>query len=321
VTGRRRPHRAEERRDSAASALQNRPVPFLQVHLTLGDLDPGRAEQACFDAGAVAVTLSDAGDNPILEPAPGATPLWPSVALSALYASRTDPAALAATLRAALDRPALEFRSEVLDDRPWEREWLKDFKPMRFGRRLWICPGGQPPPAGATSGTNPVVVWLDPGLAFGTGTHATTALCLEWLDGAELDGCRVLDVGCGSGVLAIAAPRRSAASAVALDIDRQALIATAQNAERNGVSGRLAVRPAAAPWGDSHDVVLANILAEPLVELAARFAAVARPGGRLVLSGLLSAQGPVVASACAPWFDMEPVREREGWAGLVGRRR
>jgi len=311
----------EEPRDIAAAALQNPRMPFLQIHLTLGDLDPDRAERACIAAGAVAVTLSDAGDTPILEPAPGATPLWPSVALAALYDVRTDPLALTATLRAELDRPALTVTSEVLDDRPWEREWLRDFKPMCFGRRLWICPGGQPPPADATTGTDPAIVWLDPGLAFGTGTHATTSLCLEWLEGADLAGCRVLDVGSGSGVLAIAALRLGAASAVALDIDPQALIATAENAARNGLDGQLEVRPAAAAWGGAYDVVLANILAEPLVELAPRFAAVMRPGGRLMLSGLLSAQVPAVAGACTPWFDIEPPREREGWAGLAGRRR
>jgi len=307
--------------DIPAPALHTLPVPFLQIHLTLGDLDPDRAEHACLAAGAVAVTLSDAGDAPILEPAPGTTPLWPSVALSALYDVRTDPLALAARLRAELDRPALEFRSEVLEDRPWEREWLRDFKPMRFGQRLWICPGGQAPPADATAGTDPAIVWLDPGLAFGTGTHATTALCLEWLDRADLAGCRVLDVGCGSGVLAIAALRLGATSAVALDIDPQALTATAQNAGRNGLRERLEARPAEAHWGGPYDVVLANILAEPLVELAPRFAAVTRPGARIVLSGLLPAQGPAVTSACAPWFDIEPPREREGWVGLAGRRR
>jgi ribosomal protein L11 methyltransferase len=296
-------------------------VPFLQVHVTLGDLDPDTAEHACFAAGAAAVTLSDAGDAPILEPPPGATPLWPRVALSALYDMRTDPAALARTLRTALGCPDLDIRTEILEDRPWEREWLKDFRPMRFGRRLWICPGGQPPPADATGGMDAVVVWLDPGLAFGTGTHATTALCLEWLDGARLAGCRVLDVGSGSGILAVAALRLGAASAVAIDVDPQALTATAENAARNGVGGRLDVRPAEAGWGKDYDVVLANILAEPLVEFAPRFAAVTRPGGRLVLSGLLSAQAPAVASACAKWFDMKPPREREGWVGLVGRRR
>jgi ribosomal protein L11 methyltransferase len=293
-------------------------MPFLQVHLVLDGLDPEAAEQACFDAGALSVTLADAADTPILEPAPGATPLWPSVALAALYDFRTDRAALAAALRAALDAPALQPRYEELADRPWEREWLKDFRPMRFGRRLWVCPGGQAPPAEAADAQ---VIWLDPGLAFGTGTHATTALCLEWLDAQELRDARVFDVGCGSGILAVAALSLGAGHAVAMDIDPQALLATRENAERNGVADRLDVRPAEAPWEAGFDVVLANILAEPLIELAPRLAAATRPGGGIVLSGLLTSQAPDVASAFAPWFDMESPRERDGWAALAGRRR
>jgi ribosomal protein L11 methyltransferase len=293
-------------------------MPFLQVHLVLDGLDPEAAEQACFDTGALSVTLADAADTPILEPAPGATPLWPSVALSALYDVHADREALTAALREALDAPGLEPRYEELADRPWEREWLKDFKPMRFGRRLWICPGGQAPPPEAADAQ---VVWLDPGLAFGTGTHATTALCLEWLDAQELRGARVFDVGCGSGILAIAALALGARHAVAMDIDPQALLATGENAGRNGVATRLDVRPAETPWDVGFDVVLANILAEPLVELAPRLAAAARPGGAVVLSGLLTAQAADVASAFAPWFDMESPRERDGWAGLAGRRK
>jgi ribosomal protein L11 methyltransferase len=296
-------------------------VPFLQIHLSLEGLDPDTVEEACTDTGAIAVTLTDAGDAPILEPAPGATPLWPTIALSALYPTGTDPESLAAALRDLLGRPDLEIRAETLADRPWEREWLKDFHPMRFGRRLWICPGGQPPPAEDTAAGTPVIVWLDPGLAFGTGTHPTTALCLEWLDGAELAGRRILDVGCGSGVLAIAALKLGAAHADAIDIDPQALLASNENGERNGVGAALSVRPASDLWDKDYDVVLANILAEPLIELAPRLAAAVRSGGWLVLSGLLPPQGEAVASACRAWFDMAPARERNGWVGLVGRRR
>jgi ribosomal protein L11 methyltransferase len=295
-------------------------VPFLQIHLSLDDLEPEHVEAACTATGAIAVTLRDAGDEPILEPAPGATPLWPRVLLSALYPAEFDPAELTLRLRSLLGAPALEVRSELLADRHWEREWLKDFRPMRFGRRLWICPGGQAPPLQAGD-PEPLIVWLDPGLAFGTGTHPTTALCLEWLDGATLAGRTVLDVGCGSGVLAIAALRLGARSALALDIDPQALIATRENAARNAVEAQITVRAAEVGFGAAADVVLANILAEPLIALAPRFGAATRRGGSLVLSGLLAAQAEAVASACGPWFDMEPPREREGWVGLVGRRR
>ena len=295
-------------------------MPFLQIHLDLDELDPELVEAACTESGAIAVTLTDAGDAPILEPAPGATPLWPRIALAALYPAESDPAALTARLRAALDAPSLAVTHEFLADRHWEREWLKDFRPMRFGRRLWICPGGQPAPLEPTDPA-PVIVWLDPGLAFGTGTHPTTALCLEWLDGAAVHGRTVLDVGCGSGVLAIAALRLGAASALGVDIDPQALIATRENAVRNAVEARLAVHSAELGFGASADVVLANILAEPLIALAPRLATATRGGGWLVLSGLLLAQAEAVASAVGPWFDMEPPREREGWVGLVGRRR
>ena len=291
-------------------------VPFLEIHLTLDGGEAEPVEQALFAAGALAVTLKDAGDAPILEPAPGATPLWPRIALSALYADGTDAGALAARLRASLG--PVELTTARVEDRAWEREWLRDFKPMRFGRRLWICPGGQPPPAG---GEPPCVVWLDPGLAFGTGTHATTALCLEWLDGASLGGRRVLDVGCGSGVLAIAALKLGAAAALAVDIDPQALIASRDNALRNAIGAELEVREADGEWGGPYDVVLANILAEPLIALAPRFAAAAAPGGALVLAGLLIEQAPAVTLACRPWFDMEIAGERGGWVGLIGRRR
>jgi ribosomal protein L11 methyltransferase len=294
-------------------------VPFLQVHLTLDGLDPEAAGEACFATGAVSVTLTDAGDTPILEPLPGATPLWPATAVAALYEADTPVGPLAAALRETLARPQLGLRFETLADRVWEREWLRDFRPMRFGRRLWICPGGMTPPADASP--VPEIVWLDPGLAFGTGTHATTALCLEWLDGAGLPGARVLDVGCGSGILAVAALRLGAASAHGLDIDPQALTASADNAGRNGVADRLTLAGADAPWGEGYDVVLANILAEPLVALAAAIAAACRSGGAIVLSGLLTAQADAVTAAYAPWFDMDVPRQRDGWVGLVGRRR
>ena len=295
-------------------------MPFLELHLSLDGLDPEAVERACFATGALSVTLADAGEAPIFEPAPGATPLWPNVRLAALYAAATDATALEAALGAALGRERLPLSFGMLADRIWEREWLKDFHPMQFGTRLWICPGGQSPPATESAGAT-VVVALDPGLAFGSGTHPTTALCLGWLDGVELAGKRVLDVGCGSGVLAIAALALGAESALAVDIDPQALLATRENAARNRVEARLRVQPATADWGGDYDVLLANILAEPLIELAPRFARALRPGGQLLLSGVLPSQAAGVAGACAAWFDMSPPLEREGWSGLSGRRR
>jgi ribosomal protein L11 methyltransferase len=293
-------------------------MPFLELQLTLDGVDPESAEQACFDSGALSVTLADAGDTPVLEPAPGTTPLWPRVRLSALYDAATDRNQVTGILSERLDLEATALAFRDVEDRVWEREWLKDFRPMCFGRRLWVCPGGQRPP---TVTATDVLVELDPGLAFGTGTHATTALCLEWLDGLSLAGRRVLDVGCGSGILAIAALRLGAAHAVAVDIDPQALIATRDNAERNGVAERLEVRDAAASWGTGHDVVLANILAEPLIELSPRLAGACHAGADLAVSGLLTEQAAPVAAAFATWFDMRPQTRRDDWVCLSGTRR
>jgi ribosomal protein L11 methyltransferase len=290
-------------------------MPHVELRLELGPGDPEAVEAACFAAGALAVTLSDAGDSPVLEPAPGSTPLWEQVALAALFPYGADRRAIERALSAALGPVRFEPDWTEVEDRAWEREWLKDFRPRRHGRRLWVCPHGQPP-----EDPDAVIVWLDPGLAFGTGTHATTALCLEWLDASVMAGRRVLDVGTGSGILAIAALALGARSALAIDIDAQALTAARDNAARNGVAQRLAVQDAALAWGSGHELVLANILAEPLVALAPRVAAAAAPGAGLILSGILLEQSDLVAAAYRPWFDMRPGGARDGWAALVGHR-
>lgn len=291
-------------------------APLQQLSLEVGRADPQCFEDLLISAGAVAITLQDAADTPVLEPAPGTTPLWPQVRLSALFASSVDLQVIVQQLHAAFPEHALQIRTQTLPDRVWEREWLKDFKPLRFGRRVWVCPAGQRPTEmddGAFC-----YIDLDPGLAFGTGTHATTALCLEWLDAAELAGKQVVDFGCGSGILAITALKLGAASALAVDIDPQALLATADNAQRNGVAERLTV--AAVPPAPSVvcDVLLANILAEPLESLASEFAGLVRPHGQLVLSGLLAHQAATVATRYRPWFDIAPVTLREDWARLTG---
>ncbi|MBK6351770.1 MAG: 50S ribosomal protein L11 methyltransferase [Proteobacteria bacterium] len=311
-------------------------MPFLQLSLDVGTHDPEPYEDALFELGALSVTLLDAADDPVLEPAPGAMPLWPTIVVRAVFAADAD----ADQLRAALGSVhgldplliALTARFESLADRVWEREWLKDFKPMRFGRRLWVCPGGQRPDAEAIGPNADVVLLeLDPGLAFGTGTHATTALCLEWLDsgaatgndggGPWLAGADVIDYGCGSGILAIAALRLGARRAVAMDIDPQALRATRENAERNGVPDRIRVTADREAGQAEVDVLLANILAGPLVELAPLLAARTRVGGRIALSGLLVEQADAVTAAYRPWFDVGLTRERDGWGLLTGCRR
>jgi ribosomal protein L11 methyltransferase len=242
--------------------------------------------------------------------------------LKALFDAATDRAALRLALDAqfAQSLPSVVF--EDVADRVWEREWLKDFRPMRFGRRLWICPAGMRPDATDTdSAQPPVFIDLDPGLAFGTGTHPTTALCLEWLDAAELAGSTVIDFGCGSGVLAIAALKLGAKQAIAVDIDPQAIVATIANAERNGVSDRLVAATVEEASLSPADIVLANILAEPLQQLAAQLADLVRKPGHIVLSGLLISQAQRLATLYGTWFDMATVSTREDWARLAGTRR
>jgi len=293
-------------------------MPFLQLTLAVGTADPAPFEDALLAAGALSITLEDAADNPVLEPAPGTTPLWPSVQIKALFDAAADQDVIAALLATELAQPLPPLSFEPIADRAWEREWLKDFRPMRFGRRLWICPDGQRPDAAVPDAC---YIDLDPGLAFGTGTHPTTALCLEWLDGAQLHGKTVIDYGCGSGVLAIAALKLGAAAALAVDIDPQAVIATNDNAQRNGVADRLTVSTVDQMRAQPAHVLLANILAEPLMHLAPRLAELVRPGGELVLSGLLTQQAPAVAMPYAPWFDIQPVAIRDDWARLSGKRR
>ena len=289
-------------------------MPDLQLTFDVGSADPAPIEETLTSLGATSVTLEDAGDDSVLEPAPGETPLWPTVRLRALFQEDADPRAIEAGLVELLPATTL-LRFELLEDRQWEREWLRDFHPMRFGRRLWVCPDGQ-----AAGDANAVRVELDPGLAFGTGTHPTTALCLEWLDGSELRGCRVTDYGCGSGILAIAALKLGAAEALAYDIDPQARLATRDNAVRNGIADRLTIAATAPQEPESCDVLVANILAGPLTELADRFATLLRPGGRLALCGLLTEQIESVAVAYGPWFMIGATTVRDGWALLSGSR-
>ena len=283
-------------------------------------LNPDRVEEILLRHGALSVTYTDGGDRPLLEPAPGETPLWHDTRISGMFSAETDLAALRADLLdsfAIAELPGYEISE--LEDRAWEREWLKDFAPMRFGERLWICPGDS-----SVDDRDAVVVRLDPGLAFGTGTHATTALCLEWLDGLELGGKTLLDYGCGSGVLAIAALRLGCASAVAMDIDDQAIVATRDNAAANGVDDRLSTLLGADGIDGQYDVVVANILASPLIELAESIAGRVRSGCPLALSGILSGQVGEVLEAYRPWIEFDkPVEREQGgqvWVRLSGRR-
>jgi ribosomal protein L11 methyltransferase len=290
---------------------------YLQLSVELQGLDPAAAEDAVFAAGAVSVTLTDAVDDAILEPAPGEVRLWPRTVLQALFpADAAGPAAIVA-LATALDVPAARIRAGHVADRAWEREWLKDFHAMRFGRRLWIVPHHEPAPADPAA----VVVRLDPGLAFGTGTHPSTALCLTWLDARLRAGSAVIDYGCGSGILAVAAARLGASAVDAFDIDPQALLATRENAAANDVAARVRIHDEAATLPKEVNVVVANILAGTLVDLAPRLCAMLAPGGQLILAGILKQQVHEVRAGFAAWLDLTVFAERDGWSALGGQRR
>jgi ribosomal protein L11 methyltransferase len=288
----------------------------LALSFELRGLDPQRAEAACQDLGAFAVTFSDARDDAVLEPQVGEVRLWPATRLQALFAGDADGALLASRLSQTLRLGPEQVALQHLGARAWEREWLRDFHALRFGERLWICPRHE-----QVSQPGAVVVTLDPGLAFGTGSHPSTALCLQWLDAQIAPGISVIDYGCGSGILGIAAARLGAGHVLSFDLDPQALLATVENAAANGVAGRLAVHSDGARLPTGCDALVANILAGPLCELAARFSALVRPGGRLLLAGILTEQAEVVTDAYAPWFDIAPWGERGGWVALAGIRK
>ena len=292
-------------------------MPWLQVRLAITPEQAETYEDALLEVGAVSVTFMDAEDQPIFEPDLGTTPLWSHTHLLALFEADTDEAALIAHLQLLCGGTLPEHHLERIEDQDWERSWMDNFQPMRFGQRLWIVPSWHAAPE-----PDAVNLLLDPGLAFGTGTHPTTALCLEWLDGQKLDDCHVIDFGCGSGILAIAALLLGAPQAVGTDIDPQALEASRDNASRNGIDpARFPVYlPADMPQQPA-DVVLANILAGPLVSLAPQITALVKSGGRLALSGILAEQAEDVRAAYAGAFDLDPTASKDGWVRISGVKR
>ncbi|HET6555180.1 MAG TPA: 50S ribosomal protein L11 methyltransferase [Dyella sp.] len=307
-------------------------MPWLELSLTVRSEQQPRVEEALDDLGALSITLQDADaetpdEQAIFEPGVGELPLWPTITLNALFDADTDRRGLSEALGDLLpwlEPDHMQFRDVADED--WERAWMDQFKPMAFGRRLWIYPWNIEPPADEDI----VVVRLDPGLAFGSGTHPTTALCLAWLDSLDLKGKSIIDFGCGSGILAIAALKLGAASAVGVDNDPQALTASADNAERNEVADRLALflpedlmieAAPAHPGASPADVFIANILAGPLGELAPTFAAAAKPGAPFAISGILHGQEDELLQRYGEWFDELRVDTQEDWVRISGRRR
>ena len=272
-----------------------------------------------FAQGALAVSLEDNADEPLLEPGPGETPVWQNVKVTALFAGDVDLEPIRAEIPDTL--LAKNSRSDIttLRDRAWERVWMDDFSPIQMGPRLWICPSwSEPPDASAIN------VYLDPGLAFGTGTHATTAMCLAALDDAVRGGERVVDYGCGSGILAIAALRLGASSALGVDNDPQALTASRDNAERNQIEASsleilFPESPGIDAWVGGSDLVVANILAGPLLTLADELIALMTPGAKLLLTGILTEQAPELIERYAT-VNLQVSDTRDGWVLMSGQR-
>lgn len=291
-------------------------MPWQQIKTRITDTEAQQMEQLFQSLGAVSVSFLDAEDEPVFQLEPDSTPLWQQTMLCALFehdASIGDIVA-AITVASRLDKSDLII--ENIADQDWERAWMDEFRPMRFGQRVWVCPSWCEPPEPAD-----INIMLDPGLAFGSGTHPTTALCLAWLDAQDLQGKTVIDYGCGSGILAIAAALLGASQVIAVDNDPQAIIATANNRDTNGIAAdRLTVHLP----GESHppaDIVIANILSGPLAELTPVLTALTRPGGNLVLSGVLSEQTDALIQSYSAGFQMQPPVLQDEWVRIEGTRR
>ena len=289
---------------------------WIQIRLNSTDRKAEQISDYLEEIGAVSVTFMDSQDTPIFEPLPGETRLWGNTDVVALFDAETDMTHILSLLQQEkhLDE-STAYKIEQIEDKDWEREWMDNFHPMRFGKRLWICPSWREVPD-----PDAVNVMLDPGLAFGTGTHPTTALCLEWLDSLDLRGKTVIDFGCGSGILAIAALKLGAQSAVGIDIDPQAILASRNNAEQNGVADRLQLFLSdEKPSELKADVVVANILAGPLKELYPLISQLVKPHGVLGLSGILTTQAESVCETYQQSFNLDAVQEREEWCRITGK--
>jgi len=270
------------------------------------------------DLGAASVTFEDAEDQPLLEPAPGETPLWKKIDVVGLFDAKLSQELISIALSQQLTEEQISTLTiSDLEEQNWVRAWMDDFHPMRFGQRVWIIPSWSDP-----IDDDGINIMLDPGLAFGTGTHPTTALCMEWLDANPPTEKSVIDYGCGSGILAITAAKLGASSVHCVDTDPQALTATLDNGEKNGVTSILkSYLPDDFPAEEQADLLIANILAGPLIELAPKLVKHVKPGGDIVLSGILREQANELISVYSQWFEMNPPTFQQEWGRIDGSKR
>lgn len=300
-------------------------MPWLQISISVEQSSAKKVETILLDQGACSVTLKDAADEPILEPAPGKTPIWNNTIITGLFEDIDSNDTLIKNIESSLKKIEYSISIEQLEDQDWSRTWMDHYQPMKFGERLWICPHHIEPPD-----PEAVNLRLDPGLAFGTGTHPTTSLCLSWLDQHSHHQKNMLDYGCGSGVLAIAALMLGVQHADAVDIDTQALEASKMNAEANQVASRLQLHTPEQfeviqhnglddrKYARKYEIVVANILSDPLLELAPTLASYTQTNGDIVLSGILHEQANEVLNAYARYFTMAAPRKMEDWVLLHG---
>jgi ribosomal protein L11 methyltransferase len=285
-----------------------------QISITTDEATAPTLADFLTQLGAVSVTYMDAEDQPVYEPPLNAIKIWANTIVIALFELAAHPAVVRALIAFEFKPLTVQnWKQEILEDQAWERSWMEHFHPMLFAQKLWICPTGMEKIEPDT-----VCMTLDPGLAFGTGTHPTTALCLEWLASQNLHGKTVIDFGCGSGILAIAAVLLGAKVSYAIDIDPQALTATRANSEKNNVQDKIHTFLPEAFTGETADIVLANILATPLIELNQTIAALVKPGGHLVLSGILTEQAEAVSAAYHPGISFSTPVVQEDWCRLEG---
>lgn len=297
-------------------------MPWLQIKIQTTPEHSESYEDLLLSAGCAAVTFEDSKDQPIFEPELGTTPLWSNTTITGLFAAEHNLEDTLKYIRLGHEQlypglPIPTIKSEILEDKDWEREWMENYHPMQFGERLWVCPSWREAPD-----PDAVNLMLDPGLAFGTGTHPTTALCLEWLDKQTFNDDYLIDYGCGSGILGIAGLLLGAQRAIGVDIDPQALQATKDNLTRNNLPDDIlhVYLPENTP-SEQADTLVANILAGPLEQLAPTLQALIKPKGKICLSGLLNTQEREIREVYAQWFDLDPVAEKEGWIRITGTKR